>query len=122
MWGSDTNRVKDVEKGDKAAIYIMETTKKESVYPPRIKGLYEVTSNPYISRKRIFKGGTYPNRVKLKPEIVLEEGFVNFKELIPDLDFITNKKYWFGHFRAGINDISKKDYQLIKKKTNALKK
>ena len=74
VWGTDVTTVKNVEKGDKAVVYVMETKKIEEAIPPRIKGLYEISSEPYEEYSGNFsKGGTYPNRVKLEPEIVLEE-------------------------------------------------
>ena len=54
--------------------------------------------------------------MKLEPEIVLEETYVNFRELVPDLKFIKNKTVWSGHLRSGINDMPKEDYELIKSK------
>jgi len=116
VWGTDVTTVKNVEKGDKAVVYVMETKKIEEAIPPRIKGLYEISSEPYEEYSGIFKGGTYPNRVKLEPEIVLEETYVNFRELVPDLKFIKNKTVWSGHLRSGINDMPKEDYELIKSK------
>jgi len=116
VWGSDSNTVKKVEKGDKAFVYVTKTQKGEKSLPPRIKGLFEVISDPYEDRERIFKGGTFPNRVKLQPEIVLEGEHVNFRDLIPELSFIKNKKYWTGYIRSGINDMPKEDYELIKEK------
>jgi len=115
IWGSDARKVRGIEKGNKAVVYVMET-KTEEVVPPRIKGAYEVISEPYEARKRIFPGGTYPNRVKLKPEIVLKEDYVDFRELVSDLEFIENKKYWMVYLRTGLNDMPKKDYEFIKTK------
>lgn len=115
IWGSDTNKVKEITKGDKAIIYVMETKKGETVIPPRVKGSYDVVSEPYEDRERIFSGGVYPNRVRLEPEIVLTNEYVDFRDLVSDLEFIKNKRYWSGYFRAGINDMPKHDYELIKK-------
>lgn len=116
IWGSDTNTVKKIRKGDKAVVYVMQTKKGDESIPPRIKGAYEVVSEPYEDHSRIFKGRTYPNRVKLKPSILLEKEFVNFRNLVSDLNFIKNKRVWSGHLRSGINDMPKEDYNLIKKK------
>jgi len=117
VWGSDVTTVKNVEKGNKAVVYVMKTKKEgEEGLPPRIKGAYEVVSEPYEDHSRIFSGGLYPNRVKLQPLIELEEEFVNFRKLVPDLTFIKNKTVWSGHLRSGINDMPKEDYDLIKSK------
>lgn len=116
VWGTDVNTVNNVEKDDKAVVYVMETKKGEEAIPPRIKAAYEVVSEPYEEHTRLFKGGSYPNRVKLQPLIELDDEFVNFRELVPDLKFIKNKTVWSGHLRSGINDMPKEDYELIKKK------
>ena len=47
------------------------------------------------------------------PEALLFDPPVEFKPLIPDLTFITNKKMWSGHLRQAMREIPEEDYRLI---------
>lgn len=104
VWGvpkKHKNTLSRVKPGDKLVIYVRQEKDKEgNLLEPKIVGIYEVTSEPYVDFSRIFKphrGGkeTYPYRVKIKP---IKIGEINFKPLINDLKFIKNKKRWSMHF------------------------
>jgi predicted RNA-binding protein len=88
------------------------------VRPQRIMGIFKVASEPFESDERVFSWGefgreeTFPYRVKLKPVIIAKEP-LQFKELIPMLKFIKNKKMWTGHLRRAMRIIPKEDYDLI---------
>ncbi|RLF84452.1 EVE domain-containing protein, partial [Thermococci archaeon] len=54
-----------------------------------------------------------PLRIKIKP---VKLGEVDFKQLIPKLKLITNKKKWSGHLMGkAMREIPEEDYKLIKK-------
>ena len=44
----------------------------------------------------------------------LTEKIINFKELVPKLAFIKNKKRWSYSVRTAMRTIPEKDYKLIK--------
>jgi len=118
VWGlpeGRENSIKRVKPGDLAFIYVMQTKKGDKIIPSRIVALYEVVSKPFRSTSRIFKGGTYPNRVKLKP-LKIAKRPIDFKSLIPKLKFVKNKQYWTGYLRSGLASIHEDDYRLIKEK------
>ena len=73
-------------------------------------------SKPYTDSSKIFKSPphlneTYPLRVKTKP---VKLGELDFKPLIPKLNFITNKKRWSGHLMGkAMREIPEEDYKMI---------
>ena len=119
VWGVSEkfkNTLQKVKPGDKLLIYVMQTKKNDKTIPSRIVAAYEATSEPYKDSTRIFKTykgeTTFPYRVKLK-EIKIFEKPIPFKELVPQLDFIKNKKYWTGSIRRAMREIPEKDYERI---------
>ncbi len=85
----------------------------------RIVGEYEVVSDVFKDSKRIFKtppgmgNESFPYRIKLKPINVFKRP-VEFKPLIPKLNFIKNKKKWSGHLMGkAMRQIPEEDYKLI---------
>jgi predicted RNA-binding protein len=54
----------------------------------------------------------FPFRMKVKPVAVFPEP-LEFKPLIEDLAFITNKTMWSGHLRQAMREIPAEDYHLI---------
>ena len=123
IWGLPKARkdmIQRVKEGDEAFMYLMQEVRKEGTIPSRIVGLFEVISDPYTSSERIFTDRSYPNRVNLSPKIVLERNYLEFKGLIPRLEFIKNKTYWSGHLRSGLAKIPKEDYELLKSELASL--
>ena len=57
-------------------------------FPLMLIGIFEVVSEPFKDESRIFTGGLYPWRIKIK---LIKLGEVEFKPLIPKLKFIKNK-------------------------------
>ena len=121
IWGvpkRHKNTIAKVKPGDKLLIYVKQERKDKQILEPKIVGIYEVVNEPYEDSKRIFKSPphlneTYPLRVKIKP---VKLGEVDFKQLIPRLKFITNKKKWSGHLMGkAMREIPEEDYKLIKK-------
>ena len=125
VWGvqkKHRNTIAKVKPSDKCLIYVMSTKKDDELIPPRIIGAYEVTSEVFVDRSRIFKppardrNETFPLRIKLKPIKIFEKP-VDFKSLIPELKFIKNKKKWTGHIQGkAMREIPEEDYNLILRK------
>jgi predicted RNA-binding protein len=123
IWGvaeRHKNTIAKVKKGDTLLMYLKQekigNEKKES----RIAGVYEAASAVYTDDKRIFKvpkgmgNEAFPLRIKLTPIQVFKKP-VEFKPLIPKLNFITNKKKWAGHLMGkAMRTIPEEDFELIK--------
>jgi len=112
VWGvpeRDRRRIEEVRLGDYLVFYLM---------PRRVAGVFRAASEAFESREPIFSWGefgrheVFPYRVKLEPMIIPEEP-LQFRELIPKLRFITNKKMWTGHLRRAMRIIPKEDYEVI---------
>ena len=56
--------------------------------------------------------------MKVRPVTVFPEP-LEFKPLIGDLKFITNKTMWSGHLRIAMREIPEDDYRLILKRAGA---
>lgn len=54
----------------------------------------------------------YPLRIKLK-EVKIFENPILFKELVPEMEFIKNKKQWSGSLRRAMAQIGEGDYNRI---------
>lgn len=122
IWGvpkRHVNVINRVKPEDAVLIYVGQEVVNKEVLPPKITGAFEVTSKMYEDSSRIFilpaKLGDeiFPLRIKLRPVKVFDPP-VEFKPLIPDLKFITNKKIWSGHIRGqAMREIPEEDYQRI---------
>jgi len=112
VWGVTSrhkNKIMQVEPGDKLVMYVIREKK--------IKGIYETASKPYEDEKKIFHGGIYPYRVKLKLIKESEEG-IDIKELVPELELFKRKDAkWAGVLRGrAMIEITEKDYKTIENK------
>ena len=104
------NTIGNVQKGDKVACYITKESK--------IIALGEATSSYYMDDKNIFKTqGSFPDRFDFKAPPLGRENEIDFKAMVDDFQFITNKFYWTVYLRNGIAKISGDDWQLINRKT-----
>ena len=119
VWGVSERwkeRLLQVKSEDQLIFYVSQTKKNGEIVPPRIAGIFKAVSEPYTDKKKLFKPHRekeiYPYRTKIKP-IKIAEKIVNFKELIPKLTFIKNKKMWTGSIRTAMRTIPKEDFQLI---------
>lgn len=107
-----------VKKGDTLLIYAMQAKVGDDLLPSVITGEYLVMSDVYEDNSQIFQTPTFlgnecfPLRLKLKP-LKLFKPPIEFKPLIPKLEFITNKKMWTGHIRGAMRVIPEEDYQNI---------
>jgi len=109
IWGvTDRHKKKllQVKKGDRLVMYVIREKK--------IKGIFEATSDPYIDKEEIFKGGIYPNRVRLKPIRLSEEG-IDILKLLPKLDVFKRKdSKWVGTIMGkAMIELPEKDYKTI---------
>jgi predicted RNA-binding protein len=93
----------------------------DEVIPSAITGAFEIISEPFEDESLVFKKPPtmpgeefFPYRVKLKPVEIFEEP-LDFKSMIPNLEFITNKKQWTGHLRTAMRTIPDADYEYIMK-------
>ncbi|MGQ4834411.1 MAG: EVE domain-containing protein [Candidatus Asgardarchaeia archaeon] len=125
VWGVPERHKKVIERvktGDKLLIYVKQQIKKDKIIDPRIVAVYEAISEVFKDYSKIFKtppgmeNEAFPLRIKLKLIKIFEKP-VDFKSLIPQLKFITNKQRWTGHLIGrAMREIPEDDYQLIIKK------
>jgi len=102
IWGVEErhrNSILKVKPGDRLLIYVMGTKKENETLPPRIVAAYEAVSEVFTDSSRLFKGKLYPLRIRLRPIAVFPKP-LDFRELVPKLSFIKNKKKWFAHIRG----------------------
>ncbi len=110
-----------VKPGDTLLIYIRQEKVDDATLPSAIAGVYDVVSEPYEDHTRLFLtpphmgDEVFPYRMRVRPVTVFPEP-LEFKPLIPDLKFITNKRMWSGHLRQAMRTIPEEDYQLILKR------
>jgi predicted RNA-binding protein len=116
IWGVEErhrNTISKVKPGDKLLIYVMGTKKDDESLPPRIVAVYEAVSEVFIDSSRIFKGKVYPLRIRLRPIAVFSKP-LDFRELVPRLSFIKNKRFWVGHIRGkAMREIPGRDFETV---------
>lgn len=119
IWGvpkRHENTIRKVNLGDRLVFYVKQEITRGKTFEPTIVGIYEVISEPYMDSTRIFrspkgKNETYPLRVRIRR---LKTGEIPFKQLIPKLKFIKNKRKWSGHLMGkAMREIPEEDYRLI---------
>nr|MDO8081699.1 EVE domain-containing protein [Candidatus Freyarchaeota archaeon] len=114
VWGvtdRHKNKISQVKPGDILIFYITKSYK--------VGGIMKADSEPYMGTEKIFSPTgfaakeIFPNRVKLKSQIIVDKP-INFKELVPKLKFIKNKKVWAGSLQGKtMRLIPKEDYETI---------
>ena len=107
IWGVEDrhrNKIQQVKKGDKLVMYVIGEKK--------IKGIYEATGEAYREEKQIFKGGLYPNRVKLKK---VKEGDVDIEKIREKLELFKGLgPRWALKLRGkAMIQITEKDHKTI---------
>lgn len=122
IWGVSErhkNTIEKVEIGDKLVFYLVQEKTDKGVLPSRIAGIGEAVSKVFKDSSRIFSSKgfssseTFPYRIRVKLELVLEKP-LEFKPLIPKLTFIKNKEKWTGHIMGkAMRRIPKEDYETI---------
>ena len=124
VWGvpkRNRNLMHRVKPGDTILIYVRQEKADDTILSSAITGAYEVVSEPYEDHSRLFTtpphmgDEVFPFRMKFRPVAVFAEP-LEFKPLIPDLTFITNKKMWSGHLRQAMREIPEEDYRLVLKR------
>ncbi len=123
IWGipkRNKSIIERVKPGDSILIYVAQKKEGDTILPSAVVGAFEIVSEGYEDVKPIFitpesmGDEVFPNRVKLKPIKIFKEP-VEFKPLIPKLEFIKNKIMWTGHIRVAMREIPEGDYQRILK-------
>jgi len=125
IWGVPKRYINTISKtkpGDTLLVYVgQQVIDKDTTLPPAITGCFEITSEVYEDTTPIFTAPpklgaeVFPLRIKLKT-IEIFDPPVEFKPLIPRLQFITNKKMWSGHIRGqAMRTIPEEDYAYIMK-------
>ena len=124
IWGvpkRNKNLLQRVKPGDTILVYVRQEKEGDTILPSAITGAYEVVSEPYEDHSRIFTtpehmgDEVFPFRMKVRPVAVFAKP-LEFKPLIGDLRFITNKTMWSGHLRVAMREIPEEDYHLILKR------
>ena len=121
IWGvpkRNKNLIHRVKPGDTILVYVRQEKEDDTILPSAITGAYEVISEPYEDHSRLFVtppqmgDEVFPFRMKVRPVAVFAEP-LEFKPLIGDLNFITNKAMWSGHLRRAGREIPDEDYRFI---------
>ena len=124
VWGvpkRNRNLMHRVKPGDTILVYVRQEKEDDTILPSAITGAYEVVSEPYEDHSRLFTtpphmgDEVFPFRMKVRPVAVFAKP-LEFKPLIGDLRFITNKTMWSGHLRVAMREIPEEDYHLILKR------
>ena len=124
IWGvprRNKTLMQRVKPGDTILVYVRQEKEDDTTLPSAITGAYEVVSEPYEDHSRLFVtppqmgDEVFPFRMKVRPVAVFAKP-LEFKPLIPDLKFITNKMMWSGHLRIAMREIPEEDYQFILKR------
>jgi predicted RNA-binding protein len=102
----------NVQPDDKVACYVTKENK--------IIALGKATSHYYMDDRKIFKGdGLFPDRFDFKATLLGPKAEIDFKSMVDDLSFITNKMYWTVYLRSGVAKIPEKDWRIIESRVGA---
>jgi len=116
IWGVEErhrNAISKVRPGDRLLIYVMGSKKDNELLPPRIVAAYEAVSEVFTDPSRRFKEKLYPLRIRLRPIAVFSKP-LDFRELVPKLGFIRNKRMWVGHIRGkAMREIPGGDFETV---------
>ena len=88
-------------------------------YSPKVKfggnePLHAFTALGEIADDRIYQVEMAPDFKPFRRDVRYEKsGEIPIQPLIPDLDFIRNKKAWGSAFRFGLLEIGKEDFERI---------
>ncbi|WAI01367.1 EVE domain-containing protein [Methanogenium organophilum] len=124
LWGVPKRNKNSIERskpGDKILIFVRQEKVGDAILPSAITTAFEISSKPFEDETEVFKKPVtmlgeevFPYRVKLKLIKIFKEEF-DFKTLISNLEFITNKKQWTGHLRTAMRTILEEDYEYMLK-------
>jgi predicted RNA-binding protein len=116
------NALSRVKIGDKCLIYVMGSSRGGEIVHSKVVGEYSVASEVVYDSNKIFKSPTYspsePFSLRLKLEPLNEfRNPVDFKPLVAQLAFITNKQRYGLHLKGRVVvKIPENDYNLITSK------
>lgn len=108
--------VKGIRTGDTIVFYI---GKKRAGYGgpktsvSQFGHVAEVTGEYYVGNERIWMSRSKEVFLCRVPITVISEGRVGAAEVIPQLDFVRDKRKWGLHFLTGIRRISERDYETL---------
>lgn len=124
LWGVPKrykNSITRTRVGDKILIFVRQESVGGTILPSAITGTFEIVSDLFEDKSTVFIKPAFmsgkelfPYRVKLSPVKIFDEP-LEFKALIPNLEFIINKKNWTGHLRTAMRTIPETDYEYIMK-------
>lgn len=103
--------ISKVKKGDKLIIYLKQDVINNGIKPPRIVGIYEVSSEVFEDDSKVLDK-FYPYKVKIKPIKIFKE-LLDFKALILNLNFIKNKKIWYAYLQREMIPLFESDWRLL---------
>ncbi|MFA4877048.1 MAG: EVE domain-containing protein [Methanoregula sp.] len=123
IWGVAKRHLKTIERvkeGDTLLIYVSrKEIDRHKFSPVVITGVFEITSSVFQNYSPLFKTPDnmkkeiFPYRIKLKTKNIFKEP-IEFKSLVPKLNFIKNKEFWGLHIRGrAMRSITEEDYNLI---------
>jgi predicted RNA-binding protein len=82
----------------------------------------EATSDYYLDTEPCFlKEGLFPDRFDFRANKVSEDKQVKLTDVIEKLSFIKDLAYWAVHFRNGIVQVAKEDWELIQKQSQGVR-
>lgn len=126
IWGVSDHHMSEltrVKPGELCAFYLISENYGRERKDSAIGGIFEVASEPYKDTTTIFfpkkttskraSQEVYPHRIQLKILTIFDPE-ISFKQLIPELTFITNKKRYSGHVMGkAMREIPDRDMALI---------
>lgn len=119
-WGipkRNKNLQSRVSIGDSIVVFVKQEGQTDTIIPSAITGAFDITGifeseTPLFIPPSQMGEEIFPYRFKLK-KIKVFSPPLEFKQLIPELQFITNKTMWTGHLRNAMRMIPKEDYDFI---------
>lgn len=119
VWGlaeKDRKKLERVKVDDSLVFYIKQRIENDETIGPQIKGIFKVASEAFFSEERIFTSSPdeiFPWRIRIEP-VAIPKKSLDFKKLVPKLQFIKNKKKWFLYLQVAMRTIPKEDFDLTK--------
>jgi predicted RNA-binding protein len=123
VWGvadHHKNAISRTEMGDKLLFYGVLQKINGQQFKSTILGRAEVASGVFKDTRRIFRSDSVRKRNEIFPlriRLLNLESFkeeIPFKPLIPELEFIKNKKKWGGHIQgSAMRTIPGRDFERI---------
>ena len=120
IWGlaKKEKKLGDLGIGDYLVFYIKQRKEKDEIVKPKIAGIFKVASKPFYDKEKIFATSQkryelYPWRFKIET-VAIPENPLEFRRLIPKLEFIKKKRKWYVYLQQAMIKIPKSDFDVIK--------